>query len=538
MTFLTMIPIVTILWIPGLVALLFYHSSSKNGFSNPSVWSVGLLWWSIWLSTVYLGWYICWLVASLGPNFLRMTVGKMSSDLKHYIAYLAAIQKYLAFFLWTLLVWLTWLMIVWNNFKDPAKYLIDGDQINPLLGSSNSTSSSDDGNQTTLAQTGTDSLAIHMVTIGRFWLGLFFSSTLLLGEKIVIQAIAWKFHLVSYADRISTSKFHIEVLTTLYANSKPSNSGIEDLTISSEARNQSQQGPRSTKGSKLNLLERKRERRSRNGGNSILATSVEELLPKRKLDQLGLGLPKWDKNPLKPQDSSNDPRELVLDALDNSKDTKSLARRIFFSFATLPSFENGASHHHQSSNPNEKSGTDEPTAQQERIREDMNLSESPLRLTMKSISKCFPDYVTSETAFEMFDKDLNGDCTLEEMVEACQESRRERKVLSSSMRDVDSAVGNLDQLFQSVFLAIAIIIIAALVSVKFSTLIASFGSALLGLSWLLSSSAQETLSSALFLFVKHPYDIGDRVDIWYSGTLEGSFIVQELALLTSESSSS
>jgi len=407
----------------------------------------------------------------------------------------------MAFFLWSLLVWLSWLLIIWNNFKGPAKDTIDGDQVNPLLGSSSGSNSSD---ASTLVSDGNDSLAVHMVTVGRFWLGLFLSATLLLGEKIVIQAIAWKFHLVSYADRISTSRFHLEVLSTLFSHSKSTVTGTDLLSVGSQ-----NEGSEKTNSSKSELLEMKRERRLRNGGNSVLASSVEDLLPKRELGRLGLNLPKWDSNPLRPQDDNN-PREIVLNALDKKSETVKLARRIFFSFAI------------STSTSHEKS-------------QDLGHSESPLRLRVKDIQPFFPDSRISEAALTIFDKDLNGDCTLEEVISACLEVRLERKTLSQSMRDVDSAVGNLDGLFMSVFLAISIVIIAALISTKFSTLITGFGSAILGLSWLLSSSAQETLAAALFMFVKHPYDVNDRIDVWYGGSLEGQFIVQEMSLLTSES---
>ena len=45
------------------------------------------------------------------------------------------------------------------------------------------------------------------------------------------------------------------------------------------------------------------------------------------------------------------------------------------------------------------------------------------------------------------------------------------------------------------------------------TTLATTGTALLSLSFVFSATAQEFLGSCIFLFVKHPYDIGDRVDI-------------------------
>lgn len=70
------LPVVAILWIPGIVALVAYGASGSNGFDRPTVWSVGLVWWSIWLSAVWVGWWGCWLVAKLLPRLLTHTIGE------------------------------------------------------------------------------------------------------------------------------------------------------------------------------------------------------------------------------------------------------------------------------------------------------------------------------------------------------------------------------------------------------------------------------------------------------------------------------
>ena len=48
-----------------------------------------------------------------------------------------------------------------------------------------------------------------------------------------------------------------------------------------------------------------------------------------------------------------------------------------------------------------------------------------------------------------------------------------------------------------------------------------------GLSWLIGGSLQEVLTSIIFLFVKHPFDVGDRVDID-----QLSYTVKEIRLLS------
>lgn len=56
--------------------------------------------------------------------------------------------------------------------------------------------------------------------------------------------------------------------------------------------------------------------------------------------------------------------------------------------------------------------------------------------------------------------------------------------------------------------------------------LASAGTTLLSLSFAFSVTCQEFLGSCIFLFVKHPYDVGDRVDI-----SDEQLIVEKISLL-------
>jgi hypothetical protein len=47
------------------------------------------------------------------------------------------------------------------------------------------------------------------------------------------------------------------------------------------------------------------------------------------------------------------------------------------------------------------------------------------------------------------------------------------------------------------------------------------------LSWLIGGSLQEVLTSIIFLFVKHPFDVGDRVNLE-----KDSYTVKEIRLLS------
>ena len=65
---------------------------------------------------------------------------------------------------------------------------------------------------------------------------------------------------------------------------------------------------------------------------------------------------------------------------------------------------------------------------------------------------------------------------------------------------------------------------------SFITTLATAGTALLSLSFVFAVTTQEFLGSCIFLFVKHPYDVGDRVEILVDGT-KASMLVEKISLL-------
>lgn len=119
----------------------------------------------------------------------------------------------------------------------------------------------------------------------------------------------------------------------------------------------------------------------------------------------------------------------------------------------------------------------------------------------------------AEEAFLMFDSDHNGDISLEEAVNTVVQTSRDRKSLGTSMHDVDQAINVLDRILMSVCFIVTIFTFIAFLNKSFLTTLATAGTTLLSLSFVFSVTAQEFLGSCIFIFVKHPFDVGDRVDI-------------------------
>ncbi|RKF55781.1 putative MscS family protein C2C4.17c [Erysiphe neolycopersici] len=132
----------------------------------------------------------------------------------------------------------------------------------------------------------------------------------------------------------------------------------------------------------------------------------------------------------------------------------------------------------------------------------------------------------AEECFYVLDEDTNGDVSLEEMIMKVVETGRERKAISASMRDVGQALRVLDQVLVTILLVIVVFTFIGFQHTSFLTTLATAGTTLLSLSFVFAVTTQEFLGSCIFLFVKHPYDVGDRCDI--SNT---TLVVERISLL-------
>lgn len=132
------------------------------------------------------------------------------------------------------------------------------------------------------------------------------------------------------------------------------------------------------------------------------------------------------------------------------------------------------------------------------------------------------------------------------------------------MRDLDSAVGRLDNILMSVYVIIVMLIIAVclvsfsmLLDLEFDTIYPGHSTSFVGnrgrfsnswlvllyyhlsastpdlrysysgLSWLIGGTSQEVLGSIIFLFIKHPYDVGDPIVL-----VKEFYTVKEIRLLS------
>lgn len=156
---------------------------------------------------------------------------------------------------------------------------------------------------------------------------------------------------------------------------------------------------------------------------------------------------------------------------------------------------------------------------------------------LEDIQQVFDDEEEAELAFGVFDKDLNGDISMDEFEGVCNEIHLEKKAISASMKDLDSVIKKLDSVFMVVVFIISIIVFVSIISGSAAAALGSAGTTILGLAWMLQATAQEFLQSIIFVFVKHPFDVGDRVTIYGNVGVLGrgdDYYITEVSLLYTE----
>ncbi|KAJ5641305.1 hypothetical protein N7490_005305 [Penicillium lividum] len=322
-------------------------------------------------------------------------------------------------------------------------------------------------------------------TLNKIIIVIFVWTILNLIEKVIIQLIAISFHLRTYADRIEINKFQIGSLTKLYDWSR---NRIEETD---EAFHEKPAEQADTPPGMKNPLHYA-------GKAHKVAVGVAKGAAKKAANKVGdvANAVTADFTGRKAT-RSNDPYQVVLALLRSTSGCQVLARRLYRTFV--------------------RDGFD--------------------TVFSGDLKEAFENGDEAEAAFTMFDRDMNGDISMEELEAVCVDIGRERKSITASLKDLDSVVSKLDNVFMFFVIVIVLVVFLSLISTSAAGVLTSAGSSILALSWLFTATAQEFLQSVIFVFVKHPFDVGDRVTIYGNAGDAGlgdDYFVKEITLLYTE----
>ncbi|KAL5332055.1 hypothetical protein ACEPPN_001598 [Leptodophora sp. 'Broadleaf-Isolate-01'] len=301
-------------------------------------------------------------------------------------------------------------------------------------------------------------------------------------ENILVQLISVSYHARSFNNRIGASKNAVHLLGILFDASRslfPMYEGEfleEDFIIHANIEAFMRRGRKDRISQEAKLEGRGRRMfkgigRVDNKVNSVFGNIVAELTGKRVLP---------------PRSAES----MVIECLERTKASKALAHRLWFSFVI--------------------EGND--CLHLEDVQEVLGPESQDV----------------AEDCFDMLDPDGNGDVSLDEITMKIAELCLERKAIARSMHDVSQAIKALDNVLSSVALLLSIFALSKYLPRQYSTnsspvcfldtgfhpILSTASTTLLSLSFVFSVTAQGFLGSCIFLFVKHPYDIGDRVHVF------------------------
>ncbi|KAK2612564.1 hypothetical protein QQS21_001502 [Conoideocrella luteorostrata] len=315
-------------------------------------------------------------------------------------------------------------------------------------------------------------------TIEKILGSLFVSSAVLLVEKAFVQLIGVTYHQRSFANRIKASKREIHLLGLLYDASRTlfpmycREFSEEDYIINDS----------------IEMMLRSKKKKVVGGTGS--ATPMKIIGDVGRFGDKVTSVVGHVAHEItgKQVFNPNSAHSIVLEALEKNLPSEALGRRIWMSFVL----------------------------------------EGKDALYLEDFEEVLgPPYKSeAEEAFNMIDSDLNGDISLDEMVRKTVEIGKERKSIGEGMKDIGQALRVFDKVLLFVVLLITIFIFLFFFHSSFLTTVATAGTALLSLSFVFAVTTQEFLGSCIFLFVKHPYDVGDRCEI--SGS---QMMVERISLL-------
>uniref|UniRef100_A0A1J3E2A6 Mechanosensitive ion channel protein n=1 Tax=Noccaea caerulescens TaxID=107243 RepID=A0A1J3E2A6_NOCCA len=133
-----------------------------------------------------------------------------------------------------------------------------------------------------------------------------------------------------------------------------------------------------------------------------------------------------------------------------------------------------------------------------------------------------------DLVFPLFDGAAEtGKITRKAFTEWVVKVYKSRKALAHSLNDTKTAVKQLNKLVTAILIVITVVIWLLLLEVATTKVLLFFSTQLVALAFIIGSTCKNLFESIVFVFVMHPYDVGDRC------VVDGvPMLVEEMNLLT------
>ena len=154
-------------------------------------------------------------------------------------------------------------------------------------------------------------------------------------------------------------------------------------------------------------------------------------------------------------------------------------------------------------------------------------------LTAEDIAEVLGPYRREEaqTCFKALDENESGDIRLNEMVWTVIEVGRVRKAIFQGLIDIDHCINTFEWICITLIAAVMIVFIMIIYIPAVKEIQATLNFAALGVSFALGRTFNKFLSGCVYVFFEHPYDVGDRIEIYnLASTVPTSVIVTRVSI--------
>ncbi|KAK3075446.1 hypothetical protein LTR53_001231 [Teratosphaeriaceae sp. CCFEE 6253] len=407
------LPVAALLAIPLVLTDTIYKDARAG--------NIRLLGLFIWIETVWVGLWVCKLIASGLPIVFQAACGVISTGIRKYSLVLMALEIPISLFLWSILAWATSHMIcAFDNAHCGDAWL---------------------------------------KTLGTAFKALIIVAAIFLAEKTFVQLISINYHRKQYDAKIRESKRLIRLLDMMYDASRAlfpeycrefhkEDADIQGNTMTEMRAKMAQAGVQTEVFRDMG--------RVRDKVTAAFGAMASDITGKQVFN-------------------STAAHSIVVEALETESAAKALARRLWLSFV----------------------GESKEALYQHDLVEVLGSQHID----------------AAEEIFHNLDRDGNGDVSLEEMEMLVVNVGKERHNRAASMQDISQAIGVLDRLLSTIVLVAIAFIYATFFSEAFAAKTTQLWTTFTGLAFAIGGTVTEFLSCCIFLFIKHPYDVGDRVDI-------------------------
>ncbi|KXS10469.1 hypothetical protein M427DRAFT_476970 [Gonapodya prolifera JEL478] len=141
----------------------------------------------------------------------------------------------------------------------------------------------------------------------------------------------------------------------------------------------------------------------------------------------------------------------------------------------------------------------------------------------------FSKFATARKAFNLFDRNASGGVSKREMRFIVIEIFEEQRDLNKSIEDMHKALTKLNLVLTIITVFLLFWVWLVIYGVDLASVFVTLTSLLVLSTYVVGGTLTKAFSCIVFLFVTHPYDVGDIIQIQ---GVEGSFIVEEMDILT------